>query len=228
MSSGSRRQGQPDPHVKLYCESTNMPKITIQPLNRTIEAQEGETIMEAAWADGLYWPTTCGGQGICTSCASMVQEVPSGAGVALTEEWLGGRPLWENLLGLVLVWLWPIIWVGSQRSRHGELRRIKERVESGPASWTAGHPLGVGVQHYERGLDLGDEAKWREAVWEFDRAIDLNPKHANAYAQRGFAYAELGDSQRAVADMEKATSLTRDPNIIAGLKAAIDKLRGDG
>ncbi len=49
-----------------------MPKVTIQPLNRTIEAQEGETIMEAAWAHGFYWPTTCGGEGICTSCACTI------------------------------------------------------------------------------------------------------------------------------------------------------------
>ena len=49
-----------------------MPKITIQPLNLTIEAKDGATIMEAAWAHGLYWPTTCGGQGICTSCACSV------------------------------------------------------------------------------------------------------------------------------------------------------------
>ena len=51
-----------------------MPKVTIQPLNRTIEAQEGQTIMEAAWADGLYWPTTCGGEGICTSCACTIED----------------------------------------------------------------------------------------------------------------------------------------------------------
>lgn len=51
-----------------------MPKITIDPLGLTIEAEEGVTIMEAAWAQGLYWPTTCGGQGICTSCACSVEE----------------------------------------------------------------------------------------------------------------------------------------------------------
>jgi 2Fe-2S ferredoxin len=51
-----------------------VPKVTIQPLNRTIEAREGETIMDAAWADGLYWPTTCGGEGICTSCACFILE----------------------------------------------------------------------------------------------------------------------------------------------------------
>ncbi len=51
-----------------------MPKITIQPLNRIIEAGDGDTIMEAAWAHGLYWPTTCGGEGICTSCACTIEE----------------------------------------------------------------------------------------------------------------------------------------------------------
>lgn len=45
-----------------------MPKVTIQPLDRAIEADDGVTIMEAAHAYDLYWPTTCGGQGICTSC----------------------------------------------------------------------------------------------------------------------------------------------------------------
>ena len=51
-----------------------MPKITIRPLNLTIEAPDGATIMQAAWDSGLYWPTTCGGQGICTSCACSVDE----------------------------------------------------------------------------------------------------------------------------------------------------------
>ena len=51
-----------------------MPKVTILPIKRVVEAQEGQTIMEAAWADGLYWPTTCGGEGICTSCACTIEE----------------------------------------------------------------------------------------------------------------------------------------------------------
>jgi 2Fe-2S ferredoxin len=51
-----------------------MPKITLLPLDKVIEASEGETIMDAAWNEGLYWPTTCGGQGICTSCACTVDD----------------------------------------------------------------------------------------------------------------------------------------------------------
>ncbi len=44
-----------------------MPKIRILPLNREIDARAGQTNMEAAIASGLYWPTTCGGQAICTT-----------------------------------------------------------------------------------------------------------------------------------------------------------------
>ncbi|HXG36700.1 MAG TPA: 2Fe-2S iron-sulfur cluster-binding protein [Dehalococcoidia bacterium] len=51
-----------------------MAKITIQPLDLVIDAEDGSTIMEAAWAHDLYWPTTCGGQGICTSCACIIEQ----------------------------------------------------------------------------------------------------------------------------------------------------------
>ena len=50
-----------------------MPKIRIVPLDREIDAQAGQTIMAAALASGLYWPTTCGGQAICTTCMCRVE-----------------------------------------------------------------------------------------------------------------------------------------------------------
>src|SRR5690606_114724 len=49
-----------------------MTKITVLPGNIEFEANQGETVMGAAQARGLYWPTTCGGQGICTTCLSEV------------------------------------------------------------------------------------------------------------------------------------------------------------
>jgi 2Fe-2S ferredoxin len=44
------------------------------PAGIEFEAQAGETLMEAAHKKGLYWPTTCGGQGTCTTCLSEVAE----------------------------------------------------------------------------------------------------------------------------------------------------------
>jgi 2Fe-2S ferredoxin len=51
-----------------------MPKITILPLEREITAASGQTIMEAAHDHGLYWPTTCGGQAICTTCMCSIED----------------------------------------------------------------------------------------------------------------------------------------------------------
>ena len=56
----------------------------------------------------------------------------------------------------------------------------------------------------------------------------MNPHHGNALAQRGFAYAELGEANIAIADMEEALALTDDPDLIADLEAAIKELREGG
>ncbi len=51
-----------------------MPRIRILPLDVEIEAGEDATVMGAAQALGYYWPTTCGGEGRCTTCACDVVE----------------------------------------------------------------------------------------------------------------------------------------------------------
>ncbi len=51
-----------------------MPRIRILPLDVEIEAGEGATVMGAAQSLGYYWPTTCGGEGRCTTCACDVVE----------------------------------------------------------------------------------------------------------------------------------------------------------
>ncbi len=51
-----------------------MAKVRVQPEGIEFEAEDGQTMMAAAHDAGLYWPTTCGGQGMCTSCACTVDE----------------------------------------------------------------------------------------------------------------------------------------------------------
>jgi 2Fe-2S ferredoxin len=58
-----------------------MPRIRILPLDVTIDAADDATVMGAARALGYYWPTTCGGEGRCTTCACEVEE----GAAALTE-----------------------------------------------------------------------------------------------------------------------------------------------
>jgi 2Fe-2S ferredoxin len=55
-----------------------MAKVIVQPAGLEYEAAIGETLMAAARGCGYYWPTTCGGQGVCTTCLS---EIVSGGEV---------------------------------------------------------------------------------------------------------------------------------------------------
>ena len=49
-----------------------MTRIVVQPNGLEYDASPGETVMGAARGLGFYWPTTCGGEGICTTCLSEV------------------------------------------------------------------------------------------------------------------------------------------------------------
>jgi ferredoxin, 2Fe-2S len=56
----------PDPY--------HMPTVRVLPDDIVIGTEDGQTIMDAAHDGGLYWPTTCGGEGICTTCACTVDK----------------------------------------------------------------------------------------------------------------------------------------------------------
>ena len=49
-----------------------MARIHVMPLDIEIEAAADATVMAAAQALGYYWPTTCGGEARCTTCACEV------------------------------------------------------------------------------------------------------------------------------------------------------------
>lgn len=65
------------------------------------------------------------------------------------------------------------------------------------------------LDFYNRGFDLYHKAKYREAIQDFTRALELDPQFAAAYSARGNAYSWLYDFQRALADSTKATDLSR-------------------
>ena len=49
-----------------------MTNVSVMPASIEFEAKLGQTLMQAAVAEGLFWPTTCGGQGTCTTCLSEI------------------------------------------------------------------------------------------------------------------------------------------------------------
>ena len=49
-----------------------MARVLVQPSGLEFEVKIGDTLMGSAVGQGWYWPTTCGGQGVCTTCLSEV------------------------------------------------------------------------------------------------------------------------------------------------------------
>jgi tetratricopeptide (TPR) repeat protein len=47
------------------------------------------------------------------------------------------------------------------------------------------------------------------AIADYDKAIAINPRHADAYVNRGNAYGEKGQTDGAIADLDKAITEAR-------------------
>lgn len=66
-------------------------------------------------------------------------------------------------------------------------------------------------RHVDTGLVLHESGRALDAISEYDLALRLYPYHAEAYLNRGMAYALLDETQRAIQDYEQAARL--DPNL---------------
>lgn len=51
-----------------------MVAIRVEPLGAVLNVRDGETLIEAAWRQGYYWPTICKGKARCTQCSIEVME----------------------------------------------------------------------------------------------------------------------------------------------------------
>ncbi len=54
-----------------------MPKVTFLPLNKTVDAPKGETILEVALSNDIPLQHACGGFCSCTTCHVFVKSDPS-------------------------------------------------------------------------------------------------------------------------------------------------------
>ncbi|MGB0525073.1 MAG: tetratricopeptide repeat protein [Flammeovirgaceae bacterium] len=64
--------------------------------------------------------------------------------------------------------------------------------------------------YHSRGFAKDDLGQYKEAILDYDKAIQLNPNHTNAYNNRGFAKRKLGRYKEAILDYNKAIQL--NPN----------------
>ena len=63
------------------------------------------------------------------------------------------------------------------------------------------------TQHSNRGIALWKKDKYDEAVAEFNKAIELDPKHAKSYYYRANVYYDCGQYGRAWDDVHVAEEL---------------------
>ena len=76
--------------------------------------------------------------------------------------------------------------------------------------------------HIFKGADFGNKGMLNEVIAEFTRALEINPRYADAYTNRGLAYfVGLGNKVKGCADFRKACELGECGNY------NIAKQRGD-
>ena len=73
-----------------------------------------------------------------------------------------------------------------------------------------GDPYGQSVAYYHRGLAYGVKGEYDRAIEDFNKAIELDPIHANTYHLRGHAYYNKGDHDLAIEDCNKSLELKPD------------------
>jgi Tfp pilus assembly protein PilF len=75
------------------------------------------------------------------------------------------------------------------------------------------------IGHYNRGVDYIQQEKYDLALAEFTKAININPRFAEAYLNRGILYAGQGKPDLALSDYNQATLIPETPMLttIAGL-----------
>ena len=63
------------------------------------------------------------------------------------------------------------------------------------------------VDYFNSGVDYGRKGEYDRAIQDFTKAIQINPKDAEAYNNRGFAYEKKGEYDRAIQDFDKAIQI---------------------
>jgi ferredoxin, 2Fe-2S len=63
-----------------------MPSVRVDPDGIVVSLEPPETLIEAAWRLGYYWPTRCYGQAECTACNIEITEGAEHASAVGAEE----------------------------------------------------------------------------------------------------------------------------------------------
>ena len=82
---------------------------------------------------------------------------------------------------------------------------------------TQEHAQKLARRHLDAGVALHESGRFADAVTEYDLALRLYLHYDEAYMNRGMAYAQLDENQRAIQDFEQAVRLNPNlPGVYAG------------
>ena len=63
------------------------------------------------------------------------------------------------------------------------------------------------MAYNDRGISYGEKGQYDQAISDFTKALELNPRLAEAYSNRGAAYYFKREYEKSWKDVEKAQSL---------------------
>jgi Tfp pilus assembly protein PilF len=88
-------------------------------------------------------------------------------------------------------------------------------VTGGAAVWMTSAPMAADArsdarEQVEFGINVAQRGLWREAIYRWEKAVELDPKYAAAFNDLAIAYEHEGQLDKARKAYEKALAL--DPN----------------
>lgn len=101
-------------------------------------------------------------------------------------------------------------------------RTVRQYYERGQTRYEQGDFDGA-IADFGRGTVLSDKNEIEKAIRDFDRAIELDPRLARAYANRGLARLRRGEEVMAAKDFERCLEV--DPTMQAELDEHIKRVR---
>jgi tetratricopeptide (TPR) repeat protein len=88
-----------------------------------------------------------------------------------------------------------VLWITPNQTSFGQTHKAGASKSSGAS------------EHVNRGADLAAKGQYDEAIAEFTKAIEANPKKPMYYSNRGNVYRAAGKLPEAIADFSKAIEL---------------------
>jgi len=107
--------------------------------------------------------------------------------------------------------------------------KLGNKLPSGTENWNIAENVRLNCDslHVRSGIDHCSRRNFDAASADYTRALELNPKNADAYANRALARLEKGDTAGALADDNRALELNPGNPDVYGVRALARQIQGD-